>query len=1638
MAGVKVDSTSLWHSIKGVATRLVIEPLKGANHLISGGYGSESETECQTSDNAGGSGSDSDAAPRGLAPAERSRRRRERERKQLQAYSATEGVVAMRMAGAAFGGARPSQPHGQQGQLGVLGGVGGGGGSLLPPFPEPGNHGGGGDDGEDDVEDGGGQSSQANKPSRRRRFSGEMGAQKLAKTPKGKKRSSHAAVAAEGGKSGDKEKDAKAEVGSAIDLRKLSRAKKVQVFRGPTGTIMVVGQRRLVVITPHPTPTEPHQGVVVWMSALENVASIALEIQPMGPLAGRGAGAGAGAGSGAVSEPSVALHVAVKEGSPYTFVMGVADSTLLVQSIYARLNGEEPPPMQQRGGPSEGGGGSGGGGNGYARGSGGGGDAPRTPSSKSSRHKKTPSSRCSHRKDRKSSARKGTGGGGGGGGGGGALQLHRGPSSPASPSGGSASDGAVGNSLAPRGDLFNTSTPPKGGGGTGGMASPLRIVLSPTGRGKKLSLQVTSISNGDGTLSLGPGGGSNDGDGSGGGGECGAAVALLSRLEATVSAPALSAEDEAAARKYRGMLKAGVPAPAVQHKMAKDGVAANVAAAVLAPEATSTAAAAAPAAAAPPGNSLSPEEEAQAGKYRGMLKAGVPNQAVRNKMSSEGLAAKLIEAVCGLDGAAPAAAPASSAAAELSPEDEAAARKYRGMLKAGVPAPAVQHKMTKDGLAAHIMAAVCGPCAAEAAEAAGAKATAAPTLTAAEEAQVGKYRGMLKAGVPNQAVRNKMSSEGLAAKLIEAVCGLDRGVATGGTEKWGGREGKVGEEEKVGANGARPNGAKPSNLLTLHWTPLGLSEEEHSKSIWATNAASMGGSPDKLQRLELLFSKKPAAAKAAEDGGDGADGGGEKKKRAKKRPAALDNARMQNLAIGLRSFKAVADPEEVGALVARLAADELTAEQVARLEEMLPTDAEVKAVAAHAAALAKDHARALKDHAEAEARAASEAASGGGGAAAGVAPPPLPVALLPAEAFVRGFEGVARPRPKLAVLTLMVTLAQQQEEVMGSLAVLRRAFAQCTGSGKLQALLAEILAVGNIMNAGTAKGGAMGITVESLLKLTQTRSACGGMTVLDYITDALMAKQAKALAARQASLQAAAEARRARALEASAADASAAEACGLSLCGGAADGSCASQQLLDRTLGNVSTAAADGSALGGGLDATALVAEAADATALACVLEEEDDDDDDAAAGNGSPPGASSEATSSKGAAAAAAAVDLAAPLDFHADLPDLDAASRLPLTELAATVAGLRAGLGAAKRELVKLLEEASAAEAEAKAAASGAAVGASGAKVGAKVGVASAPASAGAGEAPSDPRAALMAMLQQRGGGCVGGQVGAGGGGGVREVPRGRGEEVVAEDERRGAAATKAAAEGAGLRATAALASDPRAGLMAALRARRGDDEDGQGGGGGGGSGGGGVAAATGARGSSVAQIAKRSGGGGAAPAAAGGSATEAPAATASAVARPPCAERRAAEALEAFLGGGEALVASVEAACAEAKVGAEGMAVYFGEKGGADASGHVFECLRQFSAMTREARAKAEVRAKDAARKARLAAREAERKADKAAAGGGGGGGGGAGAEAASSSSDAGGGRVEAKRDIDPKAGLMAQIRRHKEARLDASLS
>jgi diaphanous 1 len=59
----------------------------------------------------------------------------------------------------------------------------------------------------------------------------------------------------------------------------------------------------------------------------------------------------------------------------------------------------------------------------------------------------------------------------------------------------------------------------------------------------------------------------------------------------------------------------------------------------------------------------------------------------------------------------------------------------------------------------------------------------------------------------------------------------------------------------------------------------------------------------------------------------------------------------------------------------------------------------------------------------------------------------------------------------------------------------------------LRAVLGVILDVGNKMNEGTYRGGAQGFTLDSLLKLTLTKSTANKrLTLLDYIVTSVLSK----------------------------------------------------------------------------------------------------------------------------------------------------------------------------------------------------------------------------------------------------------------------------------------------------------------------------------------------------------------------------------------------------------------------------------------------------------------------------------------------------------------------------------------------------
>ncbi len=107
--------------------------------------------------------------------------------------------------------------------------------------------------------------------------------------------------------------------------------------------------------------------------------------------------------------------------------------------------------------------------------------------------------------------------------------------------------------------------------------------------------------------------------------------------------------------------------------------------------------------------------------------------------------------------------------------------------------------------------------------------------------------------------------------------------------------------------------------------------------------------------------------------------------------------------------------------------------------------------------------------------------------------------LSPAEHFFRKLLTVTRVESKIKVIETMELFNQNFEDILSRFKTLSTTCNQVMESEKLQLVLESVLTIGNIMNEGTRSGDAVGIKFNSLLKLTQTKSKDKKLSVLDYI-----------------------------------------------------------------------------------------------------------------------------------------------------------------------------------------------------------------------------------------------------------------------------------------------------------------------------------------------------------------------------------------------------------------------------------------------------------------------------------------------------------------------------------------------------------
>lgn len=410
-------------------------------------------------------------------------------------------------------------------------------------------------------------------------------------------------------------------------------------------------------------------------------------------------------------------------------------------------------------------------------------------------------------------------------------------------------------------------------------------------------------------------------------------------------------------------------------------------------------------------------------------------------------------------------------------------KKYTKMCSFGVPLGAVKMKMVQDELPeadiTTFMTAYGAPPPAPAKPAPAAAAAPPPPVRSKEDIKndpkYKKYAKMCAVGVPLGAVKAKMGTDGLTdADMSEFLAAY----ATPATMAALGIAPPTSRPPPGASAAARRRSKAP--MLKLHWNPV--PKERLERSVWGTPRDATGDlGQEELDELESMFAARPA-------GKSGAGAGGSKGKSAEPQQVTIvEFKRAYNVSIGLAQFKSFQSYPDLFKAILRLDVKALPSERLEQLTDLLPTEAELREVRRYKGDVAK---------------------------------------LREAERWFVAVNSVPRLSAKLAAVVFVAQFPAQATEAQRRLDVSASACHEVINSKRLKAVLDAILAIGNVMNEGTYKGGAQGFTLDSLLTLSTTKGVDKKTTLMDYLAVMVEKKGGQALLNFKEDLPRIAEARR--------------------------------------------------------------------------------------------------------------------------------------------------------------------------------------------------------------------------------------------------------------------------------------------------------------------------------------------------------------------------------------------------------------------------------------------------------------------------------------------------------------------------------
>jgi len=291
--------------------------------------------------------------------------------------------------------------------------------------------------------------------------------------------------------------------------------------------------------------------------------------------------------------------------------------------------------------------------------------------------------------------------------------------------------------------------------------------------------------------------------------------------------------------------------------------------------------------------------------------------------------------------------------------------------------------------------------------------------------------------------------------------GMGGGKGKGGKGLPGGKGmpgGKGGKGKGKGGLGAlRVPQGPPSKTKGVFWNTL--SHHAAAESVWGS-MEDVSQDYD-VDDIEKQFAKKKSAPKKSED-----QLAEDAKRKAKEKTSMIDSNRSRNIEIMLSTMKLT--HEDIASALASYDKNHFfSASQITSLQKYIPTEADKEKLLGFAGEDGR---------------------------------------LSKADRFMRALSAIPRMAEKLEAMSFRNAFEAEMGGLKKLVHVVTQASNQIKSSKKLTKVLEYILALGNHLNKGTARGQATGFKLDGLLKFTETKGVDQSTTLLHYLCSTVSTK----------------------------------------------------------------------------------------------------------------------------------------------------------------------------------------------------------------------------------------------------------------------------------------------------------------------------------------------------------------------------------------------------------------------------------------------------------------------------------------------------------------------------------------------------